>query len=194
VTAVVVGVDPGLKKGSAVAVLDRSTGRVIAAQIFKAERWLDQPVTFGKLLVSAVGGTVRLDVAESVLVAELAQVYERRNQSGERKVDPNDLIDLAACAGTWCEAGRSLGIHADLVRPAVWKGGNTPKEIEAARIMARCSPEEIDLVQRSAPRGRHLDLWDAVGIAHWTWKRRALLHLPLPAGWSGNTPNGPFDP
>jgi hypothetical protein len=168
VSAVIVGVDPGLTKGSAVAVLDRVTGRLIAASIVKTGQWLDQPAALSDIL-----DLPEISAGESLLVAELAQVYERTHQAEGKKPDPNDLIELAACAGAWCAAGQSFGIPAELVRPAVWKGGNTPKEIEAERTRAKCSPEEIVLVERAARGKRQLDVWDAIGIARWAWRKMA---------------------
>lgn len=213
-TAVIVGVDPGLSKGSAVAVLDAASGRVIAARIVKAPgargpvtpwTWLAQPADLAAIVGSEIVAktwvrsgwptTEHVEQPRSIalLVAELPQVYDRRNTAG-KKPDPADLIDLAALSGAWCEAGRALGARAELIRPAAWKGGNTPKEIEAERTRAALSPAEIKLVQDAAPRGRWGDLWDAVGIARWAWRRaRRPLDVTVPEGWF-TTPDGPHDP
>lgn len=170
-----VGVDPGLSKGSALVARSLETGKIVHAALVKTPddvHWLWQAGQLGPFLSTAIdraglhGGGQRSLV---LLVCELPQVYDRRNNydpetGAPRKVDPNDLIELGALAGAWCRAAQAEGADARLVRPAVWKRGNTPKKIQAARTRARLTLEEIAVVEAAGPRGRHLDLWDAVGI------------------------------
>lgn len=89
------------------------------------------------------------------VVIELPQVYPRH------PVPPNDLITLAFLAGRY--AGASAG-EVFTVSPHQWKG-NLPKDVCAARVRARLSPEERAVVDAvDVPEKQRHNVLDAVGI------------------------------
>lgn len=167
-TAVVVGIDPGLSKGSGIAVL--ASGQLVHASLYKPakrQHWLYQVEDFW----SRVSVACSLRPGEILAVAiELPQVYDRRNT--DKRPDPNDLVDLGALAGAWAAVALAACPSAaiDLVRPAAWKG-QVPKDVMERRLRAELTPDEIAIVERAAPPSRQNDIWDAVGLARWAWAR-----------------------
>jgi hypothetical protein len=89
------------------------------------------------------------------IAIELPQVYPRQ------QVPPNDLIALAFLAGRY--AGRARGA-VSTVLPHQWKG-NMPKDVCAARVRARLSPEERAVVDAcDVPDKQRHNVLDAIGI------------------------------
>jgi hypothetical protein len=176
----VLGIDPGTsqKKGSALAFLRADTGELVHAALVrvpKGEHWLGQLAALRRLSWQAL--TDQLDLPSGppnarlrAVTVELPQVYDRRN-TGERKIDPNDLVELGALAGAWAAAARGVCPDAmiDLVRPAVWKG-QTPKDVVERQLRDQLTHAEITIVERAAPASLLDNVWDAVGIARWTWR------------------------
>lgn len=200
----VLGVDPGLspRKGSALAFLRADTGAVVHAALVrqhKHEHWIAQTLALWDHVWRALTGERYQPPGREgrghlrAVSVELPQVYDRRN-TGERKIDPNDLVELGALAGAWYAVVLEVCPAADvqLVRPAAWKG-QVPKDVIERRLRADLSQDEIAIVERAAPPSLLDNVWDAVGIARWAWRKTSKLNLKTPAGWH-TTPDGPYDP
>lgn len=96
-------------------------------------------------------------LAEHVLqvVIEFPWVYPAH------PVPPNDLVTLAFLAGRY--AGALTG-EVYTVFPHQWKG-NLPKDVCAARVRARLSPEERAIVDAcDVPEKQRHNVMDAIGI------------------------------
>jgi hypothetical protein len=76
------------------------------------------------------------------------------------KTNPNDLLDLAMCAGAFYGMLVSRGARLRLVEPAEWKA-QVPKEITRERIKAILTPQEISRIRKG---GEMHNVWDAIGI------------------------------
>lgn len=77
------------------------------------------------------------------------------------KTNPNDLLDLAMCAGAFYGAlCVDLRATLRLVEPAEWKA-QVPKEITRERIKAILTPQEISRIRKG---GEMHNVWDAIGI------------------------------
>ena len=77
------------------------------------------------------------------------------------KTNPNDLLDLAMCAGAFYGAlCVDLRASLRLVEPAEWKA-QVPKEITRERIKAILTPQEIGRIRKG---GEMHNVWDAIGI------------------------------
>lgn len=179
----VLGIDPGTsqKKGSALAFLRADTGALVHAALVrvpKGEHWLEQLAVLRRLAWQALTDETGLppgppDARLRAVTIELPQVYDRRN-TGEQKIDPNDLVELGALAGAWAAVAREVCPTAaiDLVRPAIWKG-QTPKDVVERQLRDQLTAAEITIVERAAPASLLDNVWDAVGIARWAWRRMA---------------------
>ena len=99
---------------------------------------------------------------EADLAIELPQVYRSSHQAVDKhKVNPNDLIDLAAVVGAVTASFRR---PTRVYLPAEWKG-QVPKEIVHERARARLSADELAVIERGAPRASLAhNMWDAVSI------------------------------
>jgi len=87
-------------------------------------------------------------------VIELPQVYP------SHPVPPNDLITLAFLAGRY--AGR--GADVSTVFPHQWKG-NLPKDVCAARVRAKLSAREREIIGRCGVTEKQLhNVMDAIGV------------------------------
>ncbi len=77
------------------------------------------------------------------------------------KTNPNDLLDLAMCAGAFYGAlCVDLRASLRLVEPAEWKA-QVPKEITRERIKAILTPQEVSRIRKG---GEMHNVWDAIGI------------------------------
>ena len=95
-----------------------------------------------------------------LVVVEIPRAYPKN-----RKLSPNDLIDLAIVAGACARVGK----ESKLVLPVEWKG-QTPKDICHKRVMSRLSREELLIVKagvEGVPKSLRHNVYDAVGIARW---------------------------
>ncbi len=108
----------------------------------------------------------RRDLHEAVhAICEYPIKYEKD------KVDPNDLIAVAAVAGMAVAYANTM----QYVLPGDWKG-QTPKPkkksdgpyIIAERVKRTLSREELSLVDPDSP----FDVWDALGIGLWKLGRK----------------------
>ncbi len=104
------------------------------------------------------------------VVCEVPQVYDPRKQQGRHK-NPQDLIDLAVCAG------RMTGTCAtEFVTPAQWKG-QLPCTCSAKVTMSDCihhrrminalTLQELDVLVAAAqqvPAGVRHNMYDAVAL------------------------------
>lgn len=141
----VIAIDPGKRSGFAVF----NGGALAVAGTLDEAEILDRPPC-------SLGG---------VAVIEVPVVYPTR------KVDANDLIDLAVLVGDLRGYYRRTGFEVRLVRPRTWKG-TVPKDIHGRRVLAALSAEERALLPRR-PRAKNYDhnMLDAVGLGLWQLKR-----------------------
>lgn len=95
------------------------------------------------LLVSVATGV--LPSKSTRLVIEKPTIYP-----GDRRTDPNDLIDLAVVVGRWLQ----LAEQSITVLPRVWKG-TTPKPISHRRIWRTLDAHERDAVARCVGMSTH---------------------------------------
>lgn len=104
----------------------------------------------------------------SRIVVEVPQVY-----SGPRAVgDPNDLVQVALCAGWVVGTYRSAAYEA--VRPAGWKGQET-KEITQKRVLQSLCAAELKVLNaelKNVKKNIAHNMLDAVGIGLWALRRK----------------------
>jgi hypothetical protein len=111
-------------------------------------------VFFDKRLLACGLGDPPVEGADRVVI-EIPQVYPAH------PVPPNDLITLAFLAGRY--AGRAT-CEVSTVFPHQWKG-NLSKEVCAARVRFRLSPEEKKVVDELRVPAKQLhNVMDAIGI------------------------------
>ncbi len=117
------------------------------------ERWGSPSVR----LVNRLQGLLS-DLGETRIVGERQVVYPGAKGL---KTNPNDLLDLAMCAGAFYGAlCVDLRATLQLVEPAEWKA-QVPKEITRERIKAILTPQEISRIRKG---GEMHNVWDAIGI------------------------------
>ena len=110
---------------------------------------------FDEMLIGCGLGEPPTDLALRVII-EIPQVYPAH------PVPPNDLITLAFLAGRY--AGRCVTGAVSTVFPHQWKG-NLSKEVCAARVRFRLSPEERKVVDvLKVPAKQLHNVMDAIGI------------------------------
>jgi hypothetical protein len=98
------------------------------------------------------------DLGETRIIGERQVVYPGAKGL---KTNPNDLLDLAMCAGAFYGAlCVDLRASLRLVEPAEWKA-QVPKEITRERIKAILTPQEISRIRKG---GEMHNVWDAIGI------------------------------
>lgn len=120
-------------------------------------------------------GLFRLDLA----IVEFPQVYEKRHM--KRRIDPNDLVKIAACGGQL--AGRLHAQVVEYVLPRTWKG-QEPKDINHQRMRDRFAEAEdwdslmaLKQAESSLSQEKALEAFDAASLGQWR-ARRALRGLP----------------
>jgi len=115
---------------------------------------------FSKLQLLACGlGDPPVEHVRQVVI-ELPQVYP------SHPVPPNDLVTLAFLVGRY--AGRAVG-EVSTVFPHEWKG-NLPKEVCAARVRSKLSPEERSVVDAcNVPAKQKHNVMDAIGLVYTRW-------------------------
>ena len=87
-----------------------------------------------------------------VVLVERPKIYTNS------RADPDDLLELAACAGAICAVfPREVSVYS--VLPAEWKG-QVPKAVHNQRMLDSLTPEESALLGK----GHHVDKLDAVGL------------------------------
>lgn len=99
-------------------------------------------------------------------VIELPQVYQTARQSGRQ----SDLIDLAVIVGAILQSANRHATKVHLVQPATWKGGQTPKNIQAKRTREILTTDELQRVSLPTAKRLHHNVWDAIGIGIWRWR------------------------
>ena len=149
----------------------------------------------GKTLIELAADAsrqVRLpDSVDVKVILEKPQVYQRRN--GRTKGDPNDLITIAIAGGI------VLGVimehnsitEVELAKPAAWKMGQTPKEIENARALAALTRDEKIIYARcveSVSASLRHNVLDAVSIALFAVGRKQRRASPTKAVTGGGPP------
>ncbi len=108
----------------------------------------------------------------SRVIVERPMIYP----GGRQKARPADVIKLATRAGEAAgQYARAVGVEPEYVEPHAWKG-SVDKNIHHARIWAKLTPIEQEIVSASArgvaPSKRH-NILDAVGIGLFVVGRRA---------------------
>lgn len=95
-------------------------------------------------------------------VSEFPQVYR-----GPRANDPADLLELAGVVGA---VGRALSpADVRVVLPREW-GGQVPKDIKNARVLAKLTPAEHARIE-PCPASLLHNVLDAIGIGLWVLGR-----------------------
>lgn len=109
--------------------------------------------------------------AFEAVVIELPQVYG----VDKSKVDPNDLIAVAAVAGGIMETYARLSNvkHKLLVLPAEWKG-QTKKVVTKNRCLADLRRRELENVMLVKSAKQNENIYDAIGIGLWYLKKHKL--------------------
>jgi hypothetical protein len=105
-------------------------------------------------------------------ISEVPQVY----RAGASKGDPDDLIQLAGVVGVF-----ACLFHATTytgVKPREWKG-QVPKDVHHARLVKTLTPEELAMVEASAPPSLRHNVLDAVGIGRYWFTKREPLGFDL---------------
>lgn len=105
-----------------------------------------------------------VDKADGVdeVVCEMPRVYP-----DERKKRPNDLLDLAAVAGSCACLGPLVFVY-----PYQWKG-QVPKGIMHERVRRQLSLGEVvvlDQCLKQVPKSLQHNVLDAVGVGQWRLK------------------------
>jgi hypothetical protein len=112
----------------------------------------------------------RLDVA--TVIQEVPVHYPTRGPRGRRttrKVNPNDLIGIAAKSGWFAGAAAPAAAYVPIT-PRRWKGtinGDTFLNM----ILARMTESEIQLLEGTAPDSLLHNVIDACGMVLWTQGR-----------------------
>lgn len=102
-----------------------------------------------------------LDADYDAVVCEVPQVY----QTGKRKGDQNDLVDITLCAG----AVLSLAPKALAVRPREWKGTVDGDDM-VERIREKACPKALRAFNE-LPKNKAHNAVDAYGLGKWfMWK------------------------
>ena len=102
------------------------------------------------------------------LVVEVPQVYAGPRAKG----DPNDLIQVAVCAG-WV-IGQYTGADLRAVKPSEWKG-QEPKDITEKRVLESLSSFENSVLEAERAKVKKSvahNMVDAVGIGLWALRRK----------------------
>lgn len=109
-------------------------------------------------------------------ISEVPQVY----RAGASKGDPDDLIQLAGVVGVFSALFSATTYTG--VKPREWKG-QVPKDVHHARLVKTLTPEELAMVEASAPPSLRHNVLDAVGIGRYWFdlQRRAAPVVEKPA-------------
>jgi hypothetical protein len=109
-------------------------------------------------------------------ISEVPQVY----RAGASKGDPDDLIQLAGVVGVFSALFSATTYTG--VKPREWKG-QVPKDVHHARLVKTVTPEELAMVEASAPPSLRHNVLDAVGIGRYWFdlQRRAAPVVEKPA-------------
>jgi hypothetical protein len=158
-SAYLVSLDPGLR-GSGVAWWAED-GSLLFVD------YLRNPVKKGDGPAAWVGfDTLPLyDNRPDYFISEVPQVY----RAGASKGDPDDLIQLAGVVGVFSSIFRAT-THLG-VKPREWKG-QVPKDVHHARLVKTLTPEEMAMVEASAPPSLRHNVLDAVGIGRYFFEAR----------------------
>lgn len=108
-----------------------------------------------------------LDATEGepdLALIEAPRVYDRRRWKG----DPNDLIDISIAGAILLGSLRPERIK--VIRPQDWKG-QTPKDVQAGRTLAKLSRAERSRLDGATTKGKMHNVIDAVGIGLWELER-----------------------
>lgn len=161
-SAYLVSLDPGLR-GSGVAWWAED-GSLLFVD------YLRNPVKKGDGPAAWVGFDLLplYDNRPDYFISEVPQVY----RAGASKGDPDDLIQLAGVVGVFSMMFNATTYFG--VKPREWKG-QVPKDVHHARLVKTLTPEEMAMIEASAPPSLRHNVLDAVGIGRYWFdlRRRA---------------------
>jgi hypothetical protein len=136
--------------------------------------YLRNPVKKGDGPAAWMGydSVVLYDNRPDYFISEVPQVY----RAGASKGDPDDLIQLAGVVGVFSALFSATTYTG--VKPREWKG-QVPKDVHHARLVKTLTPEEMAMVEASAPPSLRHNVLDAVGIGRYWFDshRRGAEHL-----------------
>lgn len=157
----ILAVDPGVNEAGVALFED---GELVAAWLSRGAGWHS---TASQVLTD-VALRVVPDVFEEVVI-ERPQVYRQRLLKG----DPNDLIDVALCAGAVAGklASWGHGVVVTTYRPGQWKK-QVPKRIKNKRDVAKLSDDENDRILWPTSKEDKTHVADAIGVGLYHLKRR----------------------
>jgi hypothetical protein len=98
-------------------------------------------------------------------IVEYPMVYPGTKQKGK----PADITAVAYNAGVLAGARTLFEHRITMVYPNEWKG-TVPKLIHHRRL-AKEVDRAAELMDEVAPAGMRHHVWDAVGLAHYQWKK-----------------------
>jgi len=132
----------------------------------------------GKTLIELAADTarqIRLPQDDTRVVMERPQVYVRRKN--KTKGDPNALITLAIAGGVVLGVAMEHNdiTEVELTKPAEWKMGQTPKEIENVRAVNALTGLERACYRAAVeniPASLHHNVLDAVAVGLWAVGRK----------------------
>ena len=151
-----VSIDPGLR-GCGLAYWNEDGGLLSVA-------YVRNPVKIGNGPAAWMGyertvGSWYTGLTDHFL-SEIPQVY----RAGASKGDPDDLIQLAGVVGVFSALFSATTYTG--VKPREWKG-QVPKDVHHARLVKTLTPEELTMVEASAPPSLRHNVLDAVGIGRY---------------------------
>jgi hypothetical protein len=158
----IIAVDPGVNEAGVALFED---GELVAAWLSRGCGWHST----SRQVCSDVSGRFSPYALDEIVI-EAPQIYKQRLLKG----DPNDLVDVALCAGAVAGglAAWSQEASVQVYFPAQWKK-QVPKRIKNKRDIAKLTDEENGRVEW--PRGKEdkTHVADAIGIGLYQLKRRS---------------------
>lgn len=113
--------------------------------------------------VRAIRTSFHVALTPDEVVLEFPRIYPKGRGASDR-IDPNDLLWVAAVAGALCTLGPSSTYY-----PSDWKG-QSKKEKTLRIVLQACNPAERTVIESVQGAKRH-NAVDAVGIGMYHLKR-----------------------
>lgn len=104
------------------------------------------------------------------MIIEFPRIYDRRNWLG----DPNDLLEVACCAGHFLEQSKKYGSPCERISPQQWKG-QRPKSADHKYTKRLLNEEELKIVtelEKKYAKDKVHNVLDAIGIGLYAVGRR----------------------
>ncbi len=155
-------IDPGL---TGIGVACWESGELTEACIVVDDGYYGISLTRRLLRIADLSYDMMVAHKSKKLVIECPQTYGGRAARG----DANDLIALAQLVGGITVLfGRDIDVQQ--VTPSEWKG-SAPKHVTEARAREKLSGEEKLRIEIPRSKKQQTDLWDAIGIGLWAFRR-----------------------